>query len=180
MPLVFAAATNADAAAIAALRMAAARDLTARFGAGTWSFAAETEASVRAELRTSTVVFARDAGSVVGTLRLAIKSPWVGRTDFFTPSNRPIYLTSMAVAPKRQRQGIGRELLEEARRVAVSLGGDAIRLDSYDAAAGARGFYVKCGFREVHRAEYNGTPLIWFETSLFDVRQTLTPELPSG
>jgi GNAT superfamily N-acetyltransferase len=180
MPLVIAAASHADAAAIAAVRMAAARDLTVRFGAGTWSFAAETEASVRAELRTSTVLFARDAGLVVGTLRLAIKGPWTGRTDFFSPSDRPIYLTSMAVAPKRQREGIGRQLLDEARRVALSLRGDAIRLDSYDAPAGAGSFYLKCGFREVHRAEYNGTPLIWFETPLQDVRQTPTPELPSG
>jgi GNAT superfamily N-acetyltransferase len=166
MPLVFAAATAADAAAIAALRMAAARDLTARFGAGTWSFAAETESGVRAELRTSTVLFGREDGAVVATLRLSTKNPWVGNIDFFTPSDRPIYLTSMAVAPKRQREGIGRQLIEEARRVARNMRGDAIRLDSYDAAAGAEGFYLKCGFRPVRRAEYNGTPLIWFETAL--------------
>jgi GNAT superfamily N-acetyltransferase len=166
MPLVFAAATDVDAAAVAALRMAAARELTARFGAGTWSFAAETESGVRAELRTSTVLYARDNGVLVATLRLAIKNPWLGKTDFFSPSDRPIYLTSMAVSPKRQRQGIGRQLLEEARRVAAELGGDALRLDSYDAPAGAGGFYLKCGFREAHRAEYNGTPLIWFESAL--------------
>jgi GNAT superfamily N-acetyltransferase len=166
MPLSFAAATNADAAAIAALRMAAARGLTERFGAGTWSFAAESEASVQAELRSSTVLFAREDGLVLGTLRLATRNPWMGNTDFFTVCDRPIYLTSMAVAPKRQRQGIGRQLLAEARRVALEMRGQALRLDSYAGPAGAAEFYAKCGFHEVRRGDYNGTALIWFEALL--------------
>lgn len=166
MVLVFARATNADAAGIAALRMATARTLTERYGAGTWSFAAETEAGVQAEIRASTVLFARDEGMVVGTLRLATRNPWLGQTDFFTPCRRPIFLTSMAIGPKRQRQGIGRELLAEACRVAVELGGEIVRLDSYAGPAGAGEFYRKCGFREVHRGDYNGTALIWFERIL--------------
>jgi ribosomal protein S18 acetylase RimI-like enzyme len=166
MPLIFAAATNADAAAIAAVRMAAARGLTECFGAGTWSFALETEASVQAEIRSSTVLFAREEGLVVGAMRLATRNPWLGNTDFFTPCNRPIFLTSMAVAPKRQRQGIGRQLLVEARRVAMEMGGEALRLDSYAGPAGAGEFYCKCGFREVRRGDYNGTALVWFESPL--------------
>ena len=169
MTLVYGAATNADAAAIAALRMAAARRLTERFGAGTWSFAAETEASVQAELRTSTVLFARAEALVVATLRLATRNPWIGNIDFFTPCDRPIFLTSMAVSPKRQGQGIGRQLLFEARRVAREMRGEALRLDSYADPAGAAGFYLKCGFREVRRGDYNGTALIWFETPLVPV-----------
>lgn len=166
MPLLFAAATKADAAAISAVRMAAARELTARFGAGTWSFAAESEASVQAEIHSSTVLFARDEGVVVGTLRLATRNPWLGRTDFFTPCDRPIFLTSMAVMPKRQRQGVGRQLLGEARRLAMEMGGEALRLDSYDGPAGAGEFYRKCGFTEARRGDYNGTALIWFEAPL--------------
>ena len=166
MELVFAVATNADAAAIAALRMAAARGLTERFGVGTWTFAAESEASVQAEIRSSTIVFARDDGVVVGALRLATRNPWIGNTAFFTPCDRPIFLTSMAVAPKRQRHGIGRRLLAEAENVALGLGGEMLRLDSYAGPAGAAEFYRKCGFREVHRGDYNGTALIWFEKAL--------------
>jgi GNAT superfamily N-acetyltransferase len=166
MALIFGAAASADAAAIAALRMAAARDLTEKHGSGTWSFAAETEASVRAELRHSNLLFAREEGVMVGTLRLATKNPWIGDTTFFTPSERPIFLTSMAVLPRRQRQGIGRRLLFEARKVAAEMGGKVLRLDSYQGPAGAGDFYRKCGFREVHRGDYNGTPLIWFETPL--------------
>ncbi|MGH7943981.1 MAG: GNAT family N-acetyltransferase [Opitutaceae bacterium] len=146
--------------------MVAARDLTDRFGAGTWSFALETEASVQAELQSSTVLFVRDEGVGVGTLRLATRNPWLGNIDFFTLCDRPIFLTSMVVSPKRQQQGIGRLLLEESKRVAVDMGGKALRLDSYAGHAGAGGFYLKCGFREVRRGDYNGTALIWFEALL--------------
>ena len=40
---------------------------------------------------------------------------------------------------------------------------DAIRLDAFDADAGAGEFYSKCGFREVGRASYRSVPLIYFE-----------------
>jgi GNAT superfamily N-acetyltransferase len=166
MRLTIAPATAAEAAAIAAVRLAASRDLAARFGTGTWSFAAESEAGVQAELATSTVLVARGEGVVVGTLRLATKNPWLGHTNFFTPCDRPLFLTAMAVAPKFQRRGVGRRLLAEARRFGGRLRAEVIRLDCYDAPAGAGAFYRKCGFREVHRGDYFGTPLIWFEAVL--------------
>lgn len=40
---------------------------------------------------------------------------------------------------------------------------DAIRLEAFDADAGAGGLYRQCGFTEVGRASYRGTPLIYFE-----------------
>lgn len=159
-------ATAEDAVAIAVLRLAAARDLTARFGEGTWSFAAETVEGVRLDLLASHVYIARVDGSVRATLRLSPKNPWMGDTDFFTPCQRPLYLTSMAVAPGWQRQGIGRACLTDMLRIAAEWPADAIRLDSYDANAGAGNFYLRCGFRCVRCAEYNGTPLIWFERAI--------------
>lgn len=175
MPLVFGKATNADAAEIAALRMATARSLTQRHGAGPWSFALESEASVQAEIRASTVVFVRDEGLVVGSARLATRNPWLVPTDFFAPCVRPIFLTAMAVSPARQRQGIGRRLLESAKQVAIELRGAAIRLDSYQGPAGAEDFYLRCGFREVHRGDYNQTPLVWFEYLIAPVEGESAP-----
>jgi ribosomal protein S18 acetylase RimI-like enzyme len=72
----------------------------------------------------------------------------------------------MAVKPDLQRSGIGRRCLEEARRIVKEWPGDAIRLDAFDAAAGAGDFYRKCGFREVGRVTYRNTPLIYFEMLL--------------
>ena len=69
----------------------------------------------------------------------------------------------MAVEPALQRTGIGRAMLDDAKRIAREWPGDAIRLDAYDTAAGAGEFYAKCGFREVGRAIYRGTPLIYYE-----------------
>lgn len=163
MPVKLELATQPDAAAIAALRLAASRQLTLEYGKGVWSFAAESEGGVRADILTSFVLVARDEGTVLATLRLSDHSPWLGGTSFFTPAEHPLYLTSMAVSPKWQRRGIGRICLEQAKRFAAELQSDAIRLDAYDAAAGAGDFYRKCGFREILRAPYNGTPLIFFE-----------------
>jgi GNAT superfamily N-acetyltransferase len=163
MSLVFGRATIGDADAIAALRMTTARDLAQRHGAGPWTFACDSQASVQAEMRSSTLLLAREAGQVMASARLATRNPWLGPTEFFSPCDRPIYLTSMVVAPSRQHQGIGRQLIEEAKRVAIQLGGVALRLDTYQGPAGAGDFYRACGFREVHRGDYNATPLVWFE-----------------
>ena len=156
-------ATDDDAAAIAALRMATSRQLTAKYGRGTWSFAAESEWGVRADIITSHVYVARHHGMVVATLRITTKPPWLGDIDFFTPVRTPLYLTTMAVAPRMQRRGVGSGCLQEVRRIAAEWPADAIRLDAYDAPAGAGDFYRKNGYREAQRGEYNGTPLIYFE-----------------
>jgi GNAT superfamily N-acetyltransferase len=163
MRVVLEQAREADAAGIAALRTAVARQLTTEYGRGTWTFAADSEWSARADILTSHVYVFRHHGTIGATLRLSTKAPWLGAIDFFTPSRTPLYLTSMAVSPKLQRQGIGRLCLEQVKRIARAWPADALRLDAYDADAGAGEFYEKCGFRIVRRAPYNGTPLIYFE-----------------
>jgi len=155
-------ATEADAAAIADLRTEAAEDLTRLYGRGHWSFGA-TEKGVRRGILTSKVLVAKTDGRIVGTLRLAAKKPWAIDGKHFTAVRRPLYLIDMAVDPRLQRQGVGRYLLQEARLATRAWRGDAIRLDAYDAPAGAGGFYARCGFREVGRVSYRGVPLIYFE-----------------
>jgi hypothetical protein len=61
---------------------------------------------------------------------------------------------------------VGRQLITEAAAVARDWPSQVIRLDAYDAVAGAGMFYVKCGFREVGRVVCRGTPLIYFELLL--------------
>ena len=156
-------ATNADASAIAMLRTAVAEHLTQKYGQGHWS-SAVTERSVLHSIRTSRVLVLRNEhGELIATLRLATKKPWAIDTRYFTPTKRPLYLTDMAVAPESQRRGVGRRCVSEAREIVRAWPGDAIRLDAYDAAAGAGEFYARCGFREVGRVTYRHTPLIYFE-----------------
>ena len=155
-------ATAADAPALASMRTAVADDLTRRYGRGHWS-SVGTERGVLRDIQTSRVLVGCDAATIVATLRLATKKPWAIDPKYFANASRPLYLLDMAVDPVRQRQGIGRHLVEEAKAVAAAWPGDAIRLDAYAAEAGAGGFYAKCGFREVGRVTYRGVPLIYFE-----------------
>ncbi len=169
MKLAFATAANPDAAALAALHKAAAEDLTRRFGRGFWS-SPPSERAVLNHLRKpkfARILIARsDDHRIIATLRLATKKPWAIDTAYFTKVTRPLYLTGMAVHPEFQRQGVGRLLLKEAEAVARSWPADAIRLDAFDADAGAGAFYAKCGFREVARVNYKQDPLIYFEMIL--------------
>ncbi|HEX7123429.1 MAG TPA: GNAT family N-acetyltransferase [Gemmatimonadaceae bacterium] len=155
-------ATPDDAAAIAMVRTAAADDLTTRFGVGHWSSLA-TERSVLSSMDSSSLWVMRQGREVIATLRLATRKPWAIDPSYFTRSQRPLYLTDMAVHPRVQRTGVGRRCLEDVQRIARAWPADAIRLDAYDAPAGAGPFYAKCGYREVGRATYRGTPLIYFE-----------------
>jgi GNAT superfamily N-acetyltransferase len=151
-----------DAAYIAALHTSVAEHLTRKHGAGPWS-SRTTERGVLYALRISRVFVAREGAEIVGTLRLATKKPWAIDPSYFTKCRRPLYLLGMAVAPAKQRQGIGTHLLEQAKEVARAWPADAVRLDAFDSAAGAGAFYAKCGWTEVGRAVYRNTPLIYFE-----------------
>jgi GNAT superfamily N-acetyltransferase len=165
LELTFATAKESDAAAVAAVRSAAAERLTEEFGGGHWS-GLTSERGVLSAMRKSRVLVARRGREVVGTLRLATKKPWAIDASYYTKVTRPLYLTDMAVDPSMQRMGVGRALLEAAAAAARAWPADAIRLDSYDGAAGAGPFYEKCAYREVGRASYRGNPLIYYEKLL--------------
>lgn len=165
MPLRFRDATAADAPAIAALQNASAGALTARFGVGHWSSLVTERGAVLAQ-RHARVRIGRDGRRVLTVLRLATKKPWAIDVSYFTPVKRPLYLTGMAVSVAHQGQGLGRLALEDACAVAATWPADAIRLDAYDAEAGAGPFYVKCGFRERGRVVYKGNPLAYYELLL--------------
>jgi GNAT superfamily N-acetyltransferase len=165
MRLTFRDATLKDVPIITALHNAAAGALTARFGEGHWSSLA-TERGTASAQRHSRVRVGRAGKRVLTVLRLATKKPWAINVSYFTPVKRPLYLTGMTVAVTHQSQGLGRLALEDAIEVARNWQADAIRLDAYDADAGAGSFYVKCGFVERGRAVYKGDPLSYYELLL--------------
>lgn len=158
-------ATAADAGDLVRLHLGVNQHLTARYGTGPWS-SGLTEKGVLFGMRTSKVYVARDGDKLIATFRLATKKPWAIDRSYFSASQRPLYLTSMAVDAAEQRKGIGTFCIHEARRIGKEWPADAIRLDAFDADAGAGGFYEKCGFREVGRSSFRNTPLIYFEMLL--------------
>jgi GNAT superfamily N-acetyltransferase len=165
LPFRFRTATIEDAAALAALHTEVADHLTSLHGSGPWS-ARTSEKGVLYALRTSQVFVAVDAEEIVGTFRLATKKPWAIDTSWFTPCDKPLYLLAMAIAPGRQRQGLGRRCLQQAAEAARACGAGALRLDAFDASAGAGQFYARCGWTEMGRATYRNAPLIYYELLL--------------
>lgn len=158
-------AAEADVAAIAALQNAVAGGLTARYGVGPWS-GMTSERSVALSLRHARVRVGRSRRQILTSLRLAPKKPWSIDVSYFTPVRSPLYLTSMAVSVGRQGQGLGRQALADARIIAAAWPADAIRLDAWDAEAGAGGFYARCGYTERGRVTYRGNPIIYYELLL--------------
>ena len=154
-----------DSTPLAALHTAVAAHLTQVHGQGPWS-APTSEKNILFAMRNGHVLIARDRTKIIATLRLNAKKPWAIDKSYFAKSRNPLYLLAMAVAPEHQRQGIGRQCLEEAARIARTLSADAIRLDAYDANAGAGKFYARCGYTEVGRATYRNAPLIYYELLL--------------
>jgi GNAT superfamily N-acetyltransferase len=154
-----------DAAELAALHTAVAGHLTDLHGRGPWSARTSIKGVLYA-MRTSEVFVARQQSEIVATFRLTGKKPWAIDVQYFTPCPSPLYLIAMAVAPQWQGRGIGRRCLQEADKLGATREANALRLDTYDASAGAGGFYASCGYREVGRATYRSAPLIYFERAL--------------
>lgn len=158
-------ATAADGPAIAALRNASAAALTREFGPGPWSSEATAEGVIR-RLKQATVYLYRRGASLVAMLALSSRKPWAIDPEYFTSIERPLYLTDMAVHPYFQRDGIGRQSLAALPPLVAAWPADGIRLDAYDAPAGAGEFYRRCGFVERGRVVYRGTPLVYYEQVL--------------
>jgi predicted N-acetyltransferase YhbS len=168
MSLSFAIAVPSDAPELAALHRAAAEDLTLRFGQGFWS-SSQTERGILVNMRNpkfSRTLIVRAGKRIVGTLRLHTKKPWAIDTAYFTPAAHPLYLTGMAVHPTHQCRGVGRLLMQEAETIARASPADSIRLDAFDAPAGAGPFYSKCGYHELAHVVYKNNPLVYFERVL--------------
>ena len=165
MKLKFRDATLDDVAAIAGLQNAVAGALTARFGPGPWSSLVSERGAALAQ-RHARVRIGRDGKQILTVLRLATKKPWAIDVSYFTPARRAVYLTGMAVSVAHQGQGLGSMALEDACIVAEEWPADVVRLDAYEANAGAGGFYARCGFTERGRVVYKGDPLVYYERLL--------------
>jgi GNAT superfamily N-acetyltransferase len=165
MPIKLQPATIAVVPGLVSLRTAVGNHLAAQFP-GILRAAGISEKGIRFAMTRATVYAAHQRRQVVATLTLSTCKPWAIDIAYFSPTATPLYLTDMAVHPRHQRKGVGRQCIALALEFARQWPATAIRLDAYDAAYGAGEFYSKCGFREVGRAIYRETPLIYFELLL--------------
>jgi GNAT superfamily N-acetyltransferase len=72
----------------------------------------------------------------------------------------------MSVSVAHQGKGLGRLAVDDAIAVARKWPADAIRLDAYDAEAGAGQFYATCGFLKRGHVRYKNDPLVYYELLL--------------
>ncbi|WP_438483120.1 GNAT family N-acetyltransferase [Oleiharenicola lentus] len=156
-------ATAEDAEAIAALRNAISDHLTFNHGRGPWTVH-HTTAGVLSDLRNAKLYAALRRDEVIASLKLATKKPWALDLKFFTPVEKPLYLTALCVAPEFQRRGYGRACLDEALKLARRAEAGAIFSNAFDhPTAGAGEFYANCGFKEVGRVTDRSTALRYYE-----------------
>ncbi|NRA37941.1 MAG: GNAT family N-acetyltransferase [Planctomycetes bacterium] len=143
------------------LRNAVEKKLIQDYGSGDWGFTI-TESIVRRGLKNGKILLAWFGVELVGTLTLSKKKPWAVNKKIFPRSDNPIYMIAMAISPKHQRKGIGAKMVKKAISIAKTDGHDFIHLDSYNAEAGAGGFYEKCGFNHVCDIVYKECPLSYW------------------
>jgi GNAT superfamily N-acetyltransferase len=114
---------------------------------------AETEDDVRHDLQQHGGAVARVDGTAVGALRLRSEG-------------RQLWVRRVAVDPARQGQGIGRELMAWAERLAASRGLAEVRLGVREQLPGNRAFYERLGYRVARAHHRPGTDQVhWFEMS---------------
>lgn len=158
-------AASEDAPRLAELHTSVANHLTSLHGKGPWS-SRISEKGVLFAMRHARVFVGTEGRVIIATFTIATKKPWAIDTKYFSKCKKALYLLSMAVAPTRQRQGLGRKCLEEATSIAKAWPADAIRLDAYDGKGGGGPFYQHCGFVERGRVIYRKTALIYYERLL--------------
>ncbi len=159
-------ATTQDALQIASLLTETAQLLTSVYGKGHWTHQSTEKGVLFGMKGNAKVLVVRQDNIIIGTLRLTTKKPWAIDTAYFTLVNQPLYLVDMAVTTDLQRTGIGTSMLQEVTPFAKSWPAQSVRLDAYDAPAGAGDFYKKGGYKEVAHVIYKETPLIYFELML--------------
>ena len=162
MRLTFTRATPDDVPALIALKEETASALTARFGDGHWS-AVGTEKGALNQILASAVFVAKHGRAIVATFRLSTRKPWAIDKSCFSAADTPLYLTDMAVRVEDQGKGVGRRCVEEMAAIAKAWPAGAIRLDAYNAPAGAGPFYARCGFRHVGDVTYRAVLLSYYE-----------------
>lgn len=147
---------------IAALRVAVAQHLTQLHGEGQWS-AIPSRSDVVRQMRASRMLVARLDDILVGTVRLTTINPRSMMSVGFTPVGSVLYLIGLAVAAEYRSMGIGRALIGAAKDMARSARVEALWLDTYQGAAGAGPFYLRCGFRQVSATGTGRVPLVYYE-----------------
>jgi GNAT superfamily N-acetyltransferase len=115
------------------------------------------------------IYLAKDNGVCKGMVTLNDLEPDdYKQVDFPSGRKKPMYLQNMVVHPKWQGQGIAKQLIEFAQKLAREKGFDSIRMDVFKPSEDARQLCEKQSFKEVASflAAYQKIPYICYEKQL--------------
>jgi GNAT superfamily N-acetyltransferase len=163
MPIKLQPANLADVPGLVELRNSVNQNLASQF-AGVIRAGVVSAKSISFAMSRSTVLVARYRGKPIATLALSTRKPWSIADSGALPEWMNGHVRE--IEGKGRRRKVCRRCIAQAIAYAQKWPATAIRLDAYDAQYGAGEFYRKCGFREVGRASYRNTPLIYFEMVL--------------
>lgn len=98
---------------------------------------------------------ATESSAIIGTITLNFPEktyphPWYDRPEVTT-------FHQFAVDPDFQKQGVGSKLMDWIENRAVELGAQELSCDTADGATHLIEMYKKRGFREVGKADWEGT-----------------------
>lgn len=94
---------------------------------------------------TTALLIARAEERIVGTLTLV----W-----YDLPSGRKAWIEDVVVDAAARGCGVGRALVEAARRLAAGIGAERVLLTSNPARTAARALYRSCGFNEAETSVF--------------------------
>jgi N-acetylglutamate synthase-like GNAT family acetyltransferase/DNA-binding MarR family transcriptional regulator len=146
-----------DAAAIAALLLAALADQRDHFTSGAFASATPSAKTIEERITANPVWVAESSEGVVGTVAAEVRPTC-------------LWIRSLAVLPAARGRGIAQRLLAEVEARAIAAGVERLELDTTPFQTDAASLYRRIGFRSVRRHAVDRTPMIHMAKTLANGR----------
>ena len=158
------------------MRQASSDDLTEKLGPNHWTIVSRLP-SIREriseadpeKLRRSTLYVACQGGEAVGSVVVGTWPPGFWKRSLWEDGKSlGLGVFNLVVHPAKQRQGIGRFLMEGVERLAQDRGIPCVRLDAYALNPFSTAFYRDVGYTERGVIDVRTVGLILFEKRVFN------------
>lgn len=172
MSTVIVKAQNEHASAIEDLWREAALDLVKRLGEGHWGNFPNlrgVRARIRSRESSKRLFVGLVEGQVVATISVSAKEPLFWKQKLWRePGVKGLAVFDLTVRPGRQRQGIGRSLMQYAEDFAQKEGFAFVRLDAYLDNPFSNAFYDSIGYENRGSFVFRGAGLVQYEKAVRD------------
>jgi len=138
------------------------RDMESR-GIHQWGDFYPTREIIDEDIKNGSMHLAKENDEVLGIITINQEQPpeWTS-VSWSNKADRIVTVHRLAVKPSRQKQGIGRKLLDHAENYAIRNGYTAIRLDAYSGNLRALRLYEKHRYIRVGQIRFPERPLVFY------------------